>query len=106
MSNLLGNYQALFHPWEWPGILWNETLDLLASVCSERGLCELKCFGTDSGNLNIFTRILTFQVFSLWNKLRVIVEVSSNVYNKVYKRGDMNTTFHHMPVSFIQPFCK
>lgn len=60
MSSLLGNNQPLFHPWEWPGVSWNEihkeTLDHTVSECP----CELMWFSAGSGNVKILLNILRF----------------------------------------------
>lgn len=67
MSNLLGNNQAYFHPWEWPGISWNgihkETFNHTVSEYTEG--VRVNCSGSVQavGNVTIILNILRFQVW-------------------------------------------
>lgn len=77
MSNLLGNNQAYFHPWEWPGISWKETFSHMVSEYPEGVRVNWSGSVQAVGNVKIILNILRFQVWCIWGRLRAIIEFTN-----------------------------
>lgn len=77
MSNLLGNNQAYFHPWEWPGISWNKEIFNHTVSAYPEGVCVNWSSSVQALKIKIILNILRRQVWYIWERLGGIVEFNS-----------------------------